>query len=333
LCYDLDGAPFVPTGSAEIGNTDLLPEQNFTFQLPPSDTPVTEVPEIIRLDTGEAVEFVRAEFDYNEDLKGRGVNCGLFRWNEQYGYVPASRGSGAAGTHEFRYAYTGGTEIPFMFGRDDDVLRFSGGSIDSVLPSSSFIEVVEYGYNMWSSQGSFWGCRVGEVFDVESSGEPFAPNRILLTPQDSCDYSSADQYGEWGWNPATLESCPPLEATPSNNCDYSNADQYGGWGWDPIAQTSCAPNESPVTTVPVNNNEQCDYSNADLYSGWGWNSTLGESCPPQASDPMTPSGSCVDDDNDGWGWNGTDSCQVTAVQCIDPDGDGWGWDGTSSCRV
>jgi len=337
VCYDLDGAPLVPTGSAETGNTDLLPEQNFTFQLTTSNTAVAEAPELVRIDTGEPVEFVRAEFDYNGDLKGKAMLCGQYVWSGQYyNRIPDS-----GNYYRFSYAYTGGGSVPVAIDGIDFSSRVVSLGVDDffVLDSANYIELVDSGWNVWTSPytGSFTGCEVREPFGPDGvpleGFEPFTPNRILSGAQGSCDYSGADQYGGWGWNSVTLESCPPLEViTPINNCDYSNAEQFGGWGWDPVAQTSCAPNEI-VAPVPVNNDAQCDYSNAHLYDGWGWNSILGESCPPQAVLPTTSSDNCVDDDNDGWGWNGTASCQATAAQCIDPDGDGWGWDGTSSCRV
>lgn len=57
----------------------------------------------------------------------------------------------------------------------------------------------------------------------------------------SCDYTYASLNGGWGWNPVTLESCPPVEV--ADNCDYADAGVNGGWGWDPIAMQSCSPLE------------------------------------------------------------------------------------------
>ena len=220
VCYDLDGAPLIPTGSADTGNTDLLPELNFTFQLPRSGTPVTETPEIIRIDTGEPVEFVRAEFDYNKDLKGRRMNCGSFRFNEESGrYIEDLRGVGLGRNYEFLHAYTGGPTVPVTTGPDDYTVLSGEFAVDDFLNSSvlsaSHIEVVATGYNIWSSIGSFEGCRVSEPFGSESL-EPFAPNIILsLAPEepvvtDNCDYTDAADFDGWGFDPVTMTSCPPL---------------------------------------------------------------------------------------------------------------------------
>jgi len=213
VCFDLDGAPLRPTGSAEIGNTDLLPEQTFSFQLPRSGTPVTETPEIVRLDTGESVKFVRAEFDYSEDLAGRGLNCWHQEWIEEDGvYRRAYKPEGASTVYSFPYAYTGGNTVLAKSAPDDfeqETYPFAIADFMSGTVSTSFIEVDDFGYNMWgSSPFTFYRCDVWAT-----SEEPFAPNRILLTPQESCDYRTADQYDGWGWNAATQEGCPPENIT------------------------------------------------------------------------------------------------------------------------
>lgn len=59
----------------------------------------------------------------------------------------------------------------------------------------------------------------------------------------SCDYTDAGTNGGWGWNPATRESCPPLEIVVDDNCDYTDSEINGGWGWDPVARQSCSPLE------------------------------------------------------------------------------------------
>ena len=251
VCYDLDGASFEPTGSAETGNTELLPEQNFTFQLPRAGTPVTVAPEIVRRDTGELVEFVRAEFDYNGDFKGRALNCGPFRWDEQRGYSPVSRGDGLGSYFGFDYAYTGGAEVSHTFAWDDAGDLPSASAVDGFLHwttrDASFIEVVESGYNIWypeSGAGVFDGCRLIESPWVESQ-EPFAPNRILLTAQGSCDYSTADQYDGWGWNEATQQGCPP-EDNPDNGASEENTDEQDASDTDSTVDQS----DNGENTVP-----------------------------------------------------------------------------------
>ena len=349
LCYDLDGAALIPTGSPETGNTDLLPEQNFTFQLPAAGTPVTETPEIIRIDTGEPVEFVRAEFDYNGDFKGKRMNCGLFRWDDEFGrYVPSFRGSGQGTYYSFYHQYTGGSTLPISTAPDDyrestydvGIAGFLAGSV-----RGSFIEIVDSGYNIWSTRSTFEGCRLSESFGIDNGG-PFAPNRILLTPQDSCDYSNADQNGGWGWNPATTQTCAPLTSDQevADECDYSNADSFNGWGWNAATRESCPPLEQSTPSNPDTATDNCDYSAADQFDGWGWDPIARQSCAPLDNTPEVTDDCDYSDaaSFDGWGWNPVtrQSCPPVEADtppantaCIDSDGDGWGWDGTASCLV
>jgi len=254
VCYDLDGAPFEPTGSAETGNTDLLPEQNFTFQLPRAGTPVTVAPEIVRRDTGELVELVRAEFDYNGDFKGRTLNCGPFRWDDQWGYVAAFRGDGLGSYFGFDYAYTGGAGVSHTFAWDDagDLPSASAvdGFLDWTIGDASFIEVVESGYNIWypgSGADVFDGCRLTASPWVEAQ-EPFAPNRIILTAQGSCDYSTADQYDGWGWNEATQQGCPPEDNPDSGGSDESSEEEGDSDTGSSADQSSNGENAAPEDT-------------------------------------------------------------------------------------
>ena len=112
----------------------------------------------------------------------------------------------------------------------------------------------------------------------ESSNEPIASN--------ACDYSSADLFNGWGWNPITQESCPPLTDAPllASNCDYANAASFDGWGWNPISRMSCPPlqEEDPHTVFPV--------CSATFY----------------------------DVDGDGFGWENEASCIVTSESALPP---------------
>ena len=147
----------------------------------------------------------------------------------------------------------------------------------------------------------------------------------IIFKDSSCDYSNAEAYDGWGWNPVTGESCPPLDSTeePGDNdmavtnadgCDYSEAAVYNGWGWNAELGQSCA----PLTETEVADN--CDYSNASVSNGWGWNRVTLSSCPPLSDsvDSDTHSGNSELSNN---------------VKCVDSDGDGWGWDGANSCRI
>ncbi len=273
-------------------------EGNFTFQLPSPDTPITAAPERSRLDIGEPVELVRVEFDYKGDLEGKRMNCGPYRFSDEEYIIDGPTGVGLRTYYEF-LPYDGGATVTYNQAYDDSALWLVQVDVEDFrLPLhwalySSFIEVFKGGYYQHSTDGSVWGCK------FLGTNEHFIANSVLLTPQVSCDYSSSEQYEGWGWNPALLQSCPPLELTPTNNCDYSHASSFGGWGWDPVARMSCEPIETMVSA-----SSQCDYSNADLHGGWGWNTVTGESCEP---------------------------LDVSNTVCIDTDGDGWGWDGTASC--
>lgn len=156
------------------------------------------------------------------------MNCGDFRWNEQIGsYVAAYRGSGSGSNYNFKYAYAGGDRVSFEKGSDDAAVLPSEGFIDNFMPyqDASFIEVVDFGYNVWGdSPSSFHGCRLGSPFGVEGL-EPFAPNRILLTAQGSCDYSAADQYDGWGWNAVTQQGCPPDDDNLDNDIDGESTNE------------------------------------------------------------------------------------------------------------
>lgn len=263
LCYDVDGASFLPTGSVDTGNTDLLPEQNFTFQLPPAGTPVTETPEIIRLDTGEPVEFVRAEFDYNGDLKGKRINCGSFSWNEEsVSYRAVSRGNGSGRYYTFNHSYIGGETISFTSAPDDLAEKSRSAAIETFLDSSlfnaSFIEIVDAGYNIWSGSSGlgFQGCRIIESFEV-TNPQPFAPNRIVLTANGSCDYSDADLYDGWGWNAATQQGCPP-EKNPDYVADEENADGQVTDTSTPADQTIDVNNATSEDNATNGTNDQLD---------------------------------------------------------------------------
>jgi len=124
------------------------------------------------------------------------------------------------------------------------------------------------------------------------TGLPATANNVI--PDDivdevpvsaACDYSSADLFDGWGWNPILSESCPPLNNVnnrpPENSsCDYSNASQFGGWGWDPVAGESCPPSEN----------------NAE----------------PHAAFPIC-SATLYDADGDGFGWENQATCIVTSA--------------------
>jgi hypothetical protein len=110
-----------------------------------------------------------------------------------------------------------------------------------------------------------------------------------------------------------IDEDAPVESVVSGACDYSSADLYDGWGWNPILGESCPPLSGSEEVAA----STCDYSNADSFAGWGWDPVARESCPPQAdSDPHTVFPICsatyFDADGDGFGWEDQASCIITS---------------------
>ena len=166
------------------------------------------------------------------------------------------------------------------------------------------------------------------------------------TPAGQCDYSDAQLYNGWGWNPVTSESCPPIDnsqnssTTPSGVpvCSSRDSDSDNdGWGWE--NDRSCIVT-ADIGSMDTGSGDDGDNDNSSDSSG----------------------SACVDSDGDGWGWNGVASCRMqttpaddapsnpandspddltndlpndlpNTAACIDSDGDGWGWNGSASCRV
>ena len=140
---------------------------------------------------------------------------------------------------------------------------------------------------------------------------------------NGCDYSTAEQFDGYGWNPVTRESCPPLDATETETpvtvtpetpagCDYRNA--INGWGWNETTRQSCPPLTVAAEQQTPESSVGCDYSNA--INGWGWNETARQSCPPLTvavaqPTPEAPAGCDYSNSVNGWGWNETtrQSCE------------------------
>jgi hypothetical protein len=113
------------------------------------------------------------------------------------------------------------------------------------------------------------------------------------------DNSGVLCWGEGAPTGRLLAQSPPVQ----DQCDYSDADQYDGWGWNPVTRASCPPqfdNKQDSSTEQSTEAELCDYSNADQNGGWGWNASQNRSCAPQA---IASPGDCIDTGiiGDGWG--------------------------------
>lgn len=348
ICYALDGMPFIPTGSAELGNNDLptLDELNdFTFQFPQAIDIDATVPVIYRADTGEQVQFSRGEWAYNEQLALSGMHCFAYRWDENYqNYVQVPEFGGLSGRDRwFTTSYPVYFEGSLITTRTYWTTDYYAYQDEELISAESFqlfggnpyMELTDYGFNLWQPPNSysFYRCQVN------------APKRVLPVQPGNCDYSTADQYDGYGWNPVARESCPPLEApvtdtlVQSDACDYSAANQYGGYGWNPVTRESCPPLAVPVVeTLAADLPNACIDTDGD---GFGWNGV--ETCIPGGDEHRPnpdPSQACIDTDGDGYGWNGVETCTPDegespadpSLVCEDSDDDGFGWTGTQSCR-
>jgi hypothetical protein len=154
-----------------------------------------------------------------------------------------------------------------------------------------------------------------------------------------CDYSNADVNGGWGWNQATLESCPPIietatpaEPTPTEpeengNCDYTDAALYDGWGWDPVTRTSCAP-LTEVSSGGSGGRPFCTSADADADGdGYGWENS--KTCLVRTT---TTENAGTDNPGTGNPVSGGDR-PVCSSASLDPDGDGYGWENDATCIV
>lgn len=234
VCFDQSGADFIPTGSADIGNTNLvvLDElDDFSFQFPPPHD--HDVPAIYR--DGERVSFVRGEWDYNNQLANNNVAC------EEI--LPPYNGIGSSETpirvSQDYLAYFGGDSVYFHYTYSDfdstDRFTDSRSTSDVDLGGLGFpnryMELTETGFNLYVSESRYFSCTAPE------------PKSVVALIPDSCDYSTADQFDGWGWNDATGQSCAPAENDTSTNetTDAANSSE-----------------EIPVNEVPdeVSDNEQ-----------------------------------------------------------------------------
>ncbi len=238
VCYDLDGTTLLPTGTVGSGNTQLVDLPDFTFDFP---EPYESIPEITNLETGEPVQIARGRWTYNKDIAGSIIDCD--RWNFRDQDQTYSREADSGFTTAY-HTYNGGESIYFSSRSDIDQSLFSirNQNVSSTvsLPSlfdDDFMEITEDGYRMWlGSGGTYHDCRAD--FSLVEFGPagldeniPFAPTEFLplladeasptidsddsLVLTDNCDYTDADDFDGWGFDPITMTSCPPLDNTSS----------------------------------------------------------------------------------------------------------------------
>lgn len=204
VCIDQSGTSFIPTGSADTSNTNLvvLDElDDFSFQFPPPLDANHEVPVIYR--DGEQVGFVRGEWGYNKQLANETVSC--------VEKLPPYNGIGSPETplrvRQDYLAYFGGDSVYLheTYSDFDAVDRYtysnstSNINLGGVGFSDNYMELTEAGFNLYVSESRYFNCTAP------------TPKRVLALIPDSCDYSTADQFDGWGWNPITQQGCPPLD--------------------------------------------------------------------------------------------------------------------------
>ncbi len=211
-CSDASGRDLEPTGMAGVATSNPATLSDLTFYAETS--PFQSSPEsIVDLETGNPVELTRALWNYNNDIAHQDIFC------EDYAYfdpTPGDQGGygslAVQGSYQFPYHFTNsGSQIYFWEEYESDALSMriqnsiaTAGTADSLFMqgsifTSEYVELISGGVRFWNSSESFSEC-------------------TGITPTGS------------------------IELTENNNrCDYSNADQYNGWGWNPVTQQSCAP--------------------------------------------------------------------------------------------
>ena len=229
VCYALDNRPLVPTGSTEIGNNDLpaLDELNdFTFQFPQPLNADTDIPVIIRRDTGEQVQFSRGEWAYNEQLALNFMACDAYHWNASYqGYTPVPEfGYHIGSQRQFSTSFFAYFDDGFVstntfwitdLGSYQNPVRAPVESFQ-LFAGDPFMELTDYGFNIWYPELSY---------DNYQRCTITSPKRVLPLQAGSCDYSDADQYDGWGWNAVTQQGCPPENNDANNATGEDNANQ------------------------------------------------------------------------------------------------------------
>lgn len=284
-CYDINGRDLQPTGVVRGGTTSPRVVSDLVFSTEGGSNQ-SSPSEISNRETGNSIDLNKAYWDYNQDLGGKTVSCRSYMYQrieeELNRYVPVW-------TFNFIYPYhfsNSGNTVHYnrhqVSGNIYDIGRsvpLSNGVLQHDTSgrgmfTSPYFEEISQGIRLWASSDFYTECD-----GIRPTGS--APG---VVDNNQCDYTNAEQSGGWGWNPVTLQSCPPLaEDTPeidtTSGCDYSNAAASGGWGWNPVLKQSCPPvagdQEATVTVNPA-----CDYSNASSQGGWGWNPVTRESCRP-----------------------------------------------------
>jgi len=244
VCFDQSGQSFIPTGSPNIGNTNLVDLdglEDFTFQFPPPLDANSEVPVVFR--AGEKVTFLRGEWEYNEQLATETVRC--LEAGAASDVPPLS-------STDTYFTYLGGDSVYAYSTFNNGFDRFFPNTYSSTkgnvnlasrlnFDSDRYMELTETGFNLYVSSTRFFTCIAP------------TPKRVLALMPDSCDYTTADQFDGWGWNPITQQGCPPV-----NNIQDADPTEIAG-----VVQTNPAPVDNALGDSTVSSNDNTTVQNTN----------------------------------------------------------------------
>jgi hypothetical protein len=287
VCYDPDGEPMVPTGQPGVS-----PQLNE----PVDDLIVTfgnlgnhsDAPVLIDRETGLTIEFTTGRWNYNRDIALRRFGCASFRWDDTEGRYLFETWPDNSNTHWY-HPYNGGDSVLVSYrGSDGDL----GSTTKHLIEDDSvhwfapfdrrYLELTDsetgFEFRHWGeTNDSFRGCSValidgqsaetkfGPSLPLQSNEETSTDNGDATTVNNACDYTDAEDYDGWGWNSATMTSCPPQtddlsvdeptgtdsEVESANNAQSSddNLDQLNSAQDNSVSvDTIAGSNESPADT-------------------------------------------------------------------------------------
>ena len=170
ICFDVSGQPLLPTGSADIANTNLVDLEGFTFEFPKALPANIEIPELYSLKTGEKIELVRGVWNYS-DIANHTVSCNALGWDgDDYIGQPDS-----AISVYFPYNEGDGVAVSSR-GQDIQNWLIDDTSMEDItLPPPrfgfEFMELTETGYRMWKNQNNeFYNCTFNSLTAVRTFG-------------------------------------------------------------------------------------------------------------------------------------------------------------------
>jgi len=262
VCYDL------PTGTAGSGNTQLVDLPDFTID---SEEVVGSIPEIINRATGETVDIVRGRWSYNNSIAGRVFSCEFQMWYDEFGRYDRVTGRSFNTAY---YLYNGGDFIDVSFRNNDFESYYFPFELNRpstfISPGGRYMELTEDGYHMWDDSDGFDDCTVVD----------FAPSEFLpliaventpvvaditapLVITENCDYTDADNFDGYGFDPVTMLSCPPLASDNSVDETTDNVQDTGTTDSADVVQTNPTPVDNAPDDSTVSSNDETSVQNTN----------------------------------------------------------------------